>query len=68
MFHREQRFQLVRNLEEYIFIHECILDHLTFKHRVDINVRNILEYIARNKELDSKSKFRIFKDLEFVGP
>ena len=52
LFSRHQRHQIIRNVEEYIFIHECILDHVTCMDRIDIIPRNLADVIAEQKEVN----------------
>jgi len=46
---RHQRYKIIRNVEEYIFIHECILDHVTCMNRNDILPRDLEDYINEQK-------------------
>jgi len=48
-FYRHQRYKIIRNVEEYIFIHECILDHVTCMNRNDILPRDLEDYINEQK-------------------
>ena len=49
---RHQRYKIIRTIEEYIFIHECILDHVTCMNRIDVMPRNLADFIRRSKEVN----------------
>ena len=51
-FYRHQRYQIIRNVEEYIFIHECILDHVTCMNRIDIIPRDLADVIGKQREVN----------------
>ena len=55
-YYRHQRYKIIRNVEEYIFIHECILDHVTCMNRNDILPRDLEDYINEQKSSCSNGK------------
>eukprot|EP00794_Sanderia_malayensis_P007915 gene7915-8770_t len=49
---REQRSSLAESLDIYIFIHDCILEHIMFKDKVDLAIQNIQDYVTTKKDKD----------------
>ena len=56
-FYRHQRYKIIRNVEEYIFVHECVLDHVACMNRNDIMPRDLEDYINEQKSTFSDGKF-----------
>ncbi|XP_065070029.1 receptor-type tyrosine-protein phosphatase S-like [Rhopilema esculentum] len=63
---RQQRFQLIRHLEEYIFVHDCILDHVIYEKRLEINGRNLTDYIAKRKDRGPKDELGFSAEFETI--
>ena len=53
---RDQRYGLVQTLDEYIFIHEVLLERIMFESFSDIRISNLQDYIAKQKEITEEGK------------